>query len=71
MRVSDLSYFSLLALAVAQKGGKGGKGLTQPGGQINSPEALASPGTGPFGAVMTSKPTFDKMGPKFTIAFLR
>jgi hypothetical protein len=23
----------------------------QPGGSINSPEALASPGTGPYGAV--------------------
>jgi hypothetical protein len=23
----------------------------QPGGQINSPEALKSPGTGPYGAV--------------------
>jgi hypothetical protein len=33
------------------KMGGGGKGLTQPGGQINSPEALASPGTGRHGAV--------------------
>jgi Na+/H+-dicarboxylate symporter len=33
----------------------------QPGGQINSPEALASPGTGKYGSVRKPQSAFDVM----------
>jgi hypothetical protein len=36
----------------------GGQPGAQPGGQINTPEALASPGTGKYGAVSTSASVF-------------
>jgi hypothetical protein len=52
------SFGGLLGLLGGLLGGQPG---AQPGGQINSPEALASPGTGKYAAVEFTPASFSTM----------